>query len=206
MNAQPRDKVQFRTNVPVEVALAFDEGKLVEGAYGDVMMYGLEGNRVMFVPPIVSDKLKQLGVRRGEPIRITKAEVKKGNRRSIEYQVERVEESNPKPASPTPVKAAGEAAHQVPGRYPGNSQSNTNGNGLGKPNGHPALPRKVNYGDAIERCLLAAIRAARRAEQHAAAENNPVRFTSQDIQGLASTIFIQASREGWIEFSNGGAA
>lgn len=62
------------------------------------------------------------------------------------------------------------------------------------------VPVKLEYGSALTQCLVTATEAARKAEEHAAAQSNPVRFTSQDIQGLASTLFIQAAREGAVSF------
>jgi hypothetical protein len=215
--ARPRrEKVEFPLNVPVELALAFDDGKDVAGTWGDQVMYALAGDRIMFVPPIVRTKLEALGVKRHEPVRITRAQKRDGRRRGVEWRVERAgalereleasldQARNGKagePASPTPVKATGEAAHQGPA-LAGNGQSTTNGDG--RPHG-AAIPQRIHYGEAMKRCLIASLDAARQAEEHAAAGANPVRFTSQDIQGLASTIFIQAAKEGWIDFRNGGA-
>src|ERR1017187_192403 len=39
--------LRFNTNSPVEVALRWDNGKRVEGRYGEQVMYSLEGDRVM---------------------------------------------------------------------------------------------------------------------------------------------------------------
>jgi hypothetical protein len=43
------DKVQFQTNVPVEVALKNGDGKQVNGQYGDQVLYTLTDGRVMYV-------------------------------------------------------------------------------------------------------------------------------------------------------------
>src|ERR1039458_7340306 len=37
--------LRFDTNTPVEVALRWDDGKRVEGRYGEQIMYTLEGDR-----------------------------------------------------------------------------------------------------------------------------------------------------------------
>ena len=39
--------LQFNTNSPVEVALRWDDGKRVEGRYGEQIMYTLDDQRVM---------------------------------------------------------------------------------------------------------------------------------------------------------------
>src|ERR1700685_3256955 len=81
------DKVQFQTNVPIDVALKYNDGKEVTGQYGDQVLYTLTDGRVMYVPPIVKKKIDELGIGRGELFTITKAEKKNGTRRTIEWLV-----------------------------------------------------------------------------------------------------------------------
>src|SRR5579864_1149269 len=81
------EKVQFQTNLPIEVALKYDDGKEVTGQYGDQVLYTLTDGRVMYVPPIVKKKIDELGIGRGELFTITKAEKKNGTRRTIEWVV-----------------------------------------------------------------------------------------------------------------------
>jgi len=81
------EKVQFQTNVPVEVALKYNDGKEVTGQYGDQVLYTLTDGRVMYVPPIVKRKIDELRIGRGELFTLTKAEKKNGTRRTIEWVV-----------------------------------------------------------------------------------------------------------------------
>jgi hypothetical protein len=81
------EKVQFQTNIPVEVALKYNDGKEVTGQYGDQVLYTLTDGRVMYVPPIVRKKIDEAGIGRGELFRITKAERKSGTRRTIEWVI-----------------------------------------------------------------------------------------------------------------------
>ena len=199
MNAQ-REKVQFKTNVPVELALEYTDGRDIAGNYGDQVMYTTQDDRVMFVPPIVRDRIEQLGVQRGEPIRITKAEVRHGIRRSIEYQVGRVEpppqqiaRPDPTPISPPQQREENPAPNQSPGRPQPTTAAQTD---------TKAAPANSKYGAVMLRCLVSALETVREAEAHAASASIPIRFTSQDIQGIASTFFIQAARDGWL---NGGS-
>ena len=60
------DKVHFQTNIPVEVALKYGDGKEVNGQYGDQVLYTLTDGRVMYVPPIVKRRIEELGIGRGE--------------------------------------------------------------------------------------------------------------------------------------------
>jgi hypothetical protein len=89
---EQREKLRFETNVPEVVALKFDDGLDVEGRYGDQVMYTLEDDRVMYVPPAVRSKIQKLGIQRGDEMTICKREVKSGNRRGIEWQVGRTTE------------------------------------------------------------------------------------------------------------------
>jgi hypothetical protein len=68
------DKVQFQTNVPVDVALKYNDGKEVTGQYGDQVLYTLTDGRVMYVPPIVKKKIDELGIGRGELFTIRRRE------------------------------------------------------------------------------------------------------------------------------------
>ncbi len=81
------DKVQFQTNIPIEIALKYGDGKEVSGQYGDQVMYTLTDDRVMYVPPIVKRRIEELGIGRGESFTLTKAEKKNGTRRTIEWLV-----------------------------------------------------------------------------------------------------------------------
>jgi hypothetical protein len=83
-----KERVTFQTNVPVTVSLAYPDGIEVEGRYGDQVMYTLADERVMYVPPIVREKIRDLGVRQGELVTICKTERRDGNRRFLEWKVE----------------------------------------------------------------------------------------------------------------------
>src|SRR5580692_553722 len=81
------EKLQFQTNVAIDVALKYNDGKEVTGQYGDQVLYTLIDGRVMYVPPIVKKKIDELEIGRGELFTITKAEKKNGTRRTIEWLV-----------------------------------------------------------------------------------------------------------------------
>src|ERR1700683_104856 len=81
------DKLQFQTNVAIDVALKYNDGKEVTGQYGDQVLYTLTDGRVMYVPPIVKRKIDELGIGQGELFTLTKAEKKNGTRRTIEWLV-----------------------------------------------------------------------------------------------------------------------
>ena len=92
--------LRFNTNSPVEVALRWDDGKRVEGRYGEQVMYSLEGDRVMYVPPVVAKQIQELGIRAREIFEICKAELREENKRWIEWRVRRIEEPRHPAQSP----------------------------------------------------------------------------------------------------------
>ena len=122
--------LRFNTNSPVEVALRWDDGKRVEGRYGEQVMYTLDDDRVMYVPPVVAQRIRELGIRAREAFEICKAELREDNKRWIEWRVRRIEE----PRHPATVaKRSGSrgisapsshaqnhrngSTHQTPGRW-----------------------------------------------------------------------------------------
>jgi hypothetical protein len=168
-----RERIAFQTNVPVTVALAYADGLQVEGRFGDQILYTLADERVMYVPPLVRSKLVELGVQPREPFTICKAERREGNRRFIEWQVNKDSNSNGLPHSETPL---------VNGK--------TNGPDTPKPsNGHAAVSQ-------LGQALAASIDAAIAAEQYAATKGFSVRFGSEDLRAMALSLFIQKAREG----------
>src|SRR5271169_6728049 len=83
-----KERVVFEANVPVTATLAYADGLKVQGRFGDQVMYSLADGRVMYVPPIVRDKLMELGIRQNEPFAICKAERREGNRRFVDWMVQ----------------------------------------------------------------------------------------------------------------------
>jgi len=168
-----RERIAFQTNVPVTVALAYADGLEVEGRFGDQILYTLADERVMYVPLVVRSKLVELGIQPHEPFTICKAERKEGNRRFIEWQVNKESNSDDLPPSEAP---------SVNGK--------TNGHLTPKPsNGHPAMSQ-------LEQALESSIDAAIAAEQYAATKGFSVRFGSEDLRAMALSLFIQHAREG----------
>ena len=136
-------------------------------------MYTLADERVMYVPPVVRSKLVELGIQPGEPFTISKAERKEGNRRFIEWQVNKESDSNDLPPSETP---------------PVNGK--TNGPGIPKPLNGPSAA------SPLQQALASSIDAAIAAEQYAATKGFSVRFGSEDLRAMALSLFIQHARDG----------
>jgi hypothetical protein len=185
--------------MPVEVMLRWDNGRQVEGRYGQQVMYTLADDRIMYVPPVVASRISDLGIRQGQPFEICKAEIRNGDRRWIEWQVRRVV-----PQQPGSLGNGSAAAVETLNK---NAQDQRNGSTNG------SSPRQLRYEPTGEGLLLpapvdgrgvtamelsmhAATEIAQRVEGRAALRNQPVRFSSEDIRAIGLTLFIQAAREG----------
>lgn len=79
------DFVDLETNITQTVAMAFDDGKLVETRYGDKMFFTLVDGRCLSLKPEAALPLHELGVRRNQPFCICKREKKndKGKKFSV---------------------------------------------------------------------------------------------------------------------------
>jgi hypothetical protein len=176
-----REKLKLQTNVPVEIALKFDEGKLIAGDYGDSVMYTLADERLFFAPPIVAKKITELGIVRGEMFRLLKAELTRGNRRTIEYQVSRVETAAVRaatapvepaaPAAPAPVQQISTASH-------------------GTDRAHDMAV------EGLFRCLCVASDALAKHRTYNATKHSwDTKYTEQNILSAALSLYINASKE-----------
>jgi hypothetical protein len=90
----------FHLNVPAEIILERPEGTLVQGRFGDRVMFTLTDGRVMYVPPFVADKIQAEGAAPGDRFELCKTQVRNGSRRSIEWIVRRIDPSEPEPETP----------------------------------------------------------------------------------------------------------
>src|SRR5947209_2757655 len=126
-----KEVVKFAVDTPIEVALRFETGKRVEGRYGDQVMYSLLDNRIMYVPPFVDERIRELAIAAGEPLQLCKQAKSDGNRKWIEWSVRRA------PQQPLPSGNETAAADQVRTEAQNHGDGNTNGKSNGPMNGSP---------------------------------------------------------------------
>ena len=189
--------LRFNTNSPVEVALRWDDGKRVEGRYGEQVLYTFDDDRVMYVPPVVASRIRELGIRAREAFEICKAELREDNKRWIEWRVKRIEEprhpasspNSPEAAAPVPSNAQNQrngSTHQTP--KPLDLQAAPDGTLLPVPVTGAGI-------SAMDLALSGAAEIAQRVESRARLRNYSLQFTSEDIRAIGLTMFIQAMRE-----------
>lgn len=190
------EKLKLGTNIPVEIAIeaqlhqvngawavlpALDASRTNAGDYGDSLMYRLTDGRAWFAPPICGRKLAELNIGIGELFSVTKAEVSKGNRRSIEYRVERVE------VEPPVSNAVATASQQAPQMVPPATTTNTTTpiNSRGKELAVEMLTR------SYEVAILAHVNV----RKLITASGMDLKFDEHQIHAAAMTVYINASKE-----------
>jgi hypothetical protein len=185
--------VHFDMNAPVEVALESPHGTVVQGRYGDRMMFSLADGRVMYVPPIVGEKIEANGIVSGERFELCKARVADGRRRSIEWRVRRLDPENPPAASSdTQLESDLRASTRIALAQKHREAQN------GSANGHRLQDSAVSNTPStkLEHALKTAISAAWNAEKFGAELGYVVRFDSDAIKSMAITVLINMNEAG----------
>jgi hypothetical protein len=195
--------LRFQTNTPTEVALDSPQGTIVEGRYGDRVLFHLTDGRVMYVPPIVARKIEAQGIAPGEPFELCKTQVKNGRLRSIEWWLRRTAESSDGGHPEIPTEPATDLESQLVQSIA--AANGTNGNHHspvtaqheapqnGSPQTEPGQPTPVTK---LEHALKTAISAAHKAEKYGTDLGYVVRFDADAIKSMAITVLINMSEGG----------
>lgn len=180
------DKVQFQTNIPVEVALKYGDGKEVNGQYGDQVLYTLTDGRVMYVPPIVKRRIEELGIGRGEFFTLTKAEKRNGTRRTIEWVVAAGERGD----GPQPQGRVQPPNGRRPAQQPNGTvvPRNANGHRANSTNDTKGF-LLTSHGQLLLQSMAAAVDVAGATERYAAASGVELQFTSEDLREIGLRIY-----------------
>ena len=179
------EKLQLQTNVAIDVALKYNDGKEVTGQYGDQVLYTLTDGRVMYVPPIVKKKIDELGIGRGELFTITKVEKKTGTRRAIEWVVGATDGGDRKPQT-----RAQQRNGQVPAqrRWTVSAPASGNSHRPGSPSEGKGF-LVTGQGQFLLRALAAAVDVATATERYATACGLELQFTSEDLREIGLSIY-----------------
>jgi len=200
----PLNILRFQTNTPTEVALDSPQGTIVEGRYGDRVLFHLTDGRVMYVPPIVARKIEAQGIEPGEPFELCKTQVKNGRLRSIEWWLRRTPaespdgESTDKPIEPptdleSQLVQSIAAANGINGNHHPPTASQHEATQNGPPQSEPSQPTPVTK---LEHALKTAISAAHNAERYGTDLGYVVRFDADAIKSMAITVLINMSEGG----------
>ena len=213
--------LRFQPNVPTQVTLQSSQGVVVEGRYGNRMMFSLMDGRVMYVPPIVATKIEAEGIAAGERFELCKAQIKNGHRRSVEWALRRLDPEEqlvdvsvdglaPETQLEHDLSVSAEMANankanhespesSHPAPAPATPMTNGNGNGAVPANSVPVAtqneqpqPRSLTK---LEHALKTAISAAHNAEKYGSELGYVVRFDADAIKSMAITVLINMSGE-----------
>jgi hypothetical protein len=192
------EKLVFETNKPVELALAYDGPKEVDGKFGKQFFYTTTDNRCFYMPlnvgQIVNEQLAAQQIKARERFDLVRAEIRDKGKMQIRWQVKRIDPVGPQPDGTFVVPACNGAEAAAGTATPVAKQSD-NGNGNTTPPPTPALPvlppdrPKTKLEDALK-TVVAACHAARNYAKEIGYEAMPP-FTSEDIRTMANTLMIQ---------------
>ena len=213
--------LRFEMNVPAEVALDSAQGVVVEGRYGARMRFNLADGRVMYVPPIVASKISAEGIVPGERFHLCKAAARTGQKRSVEWLLERVDpqqtaerlaDGTPAAEPETPLerdlrmsvemvngRKAGRGRPPVPctdiHEMPPFAPISNGHNGNGDQHDEPTPVKDVPSAPVtkLEHALRTAISAAHNAEKFGSELGYVVRFDADAIKSMAITVLINMS-------------
>lgn len=189
-----REKVDFEKGQPVTLVLKFDKGKLITNGYGESYMWSLENDRVAFVPPVVEDQRKALGIGKGEPFEVEKT----GAGKRVEWRVRRLEADEPSKLEEQLRKSLA----VIEAKRNGANQA-ANGGGQPVPAGRPEnkptdttspKPNSIVHTKAsklLASALLASIDAYCEAQAEANARGMQISFNGDNVQATANTLLIQ---------------
>lgn len=109
--------VKLQMNVPQTFELEFPEGLRVQSKFGgDQVMFTLTNGDKWYTDPFIASKIRDAKIGAYTPFTVTKREVVNGNRRVVEYEIERILDESlaapPAPvADPRPTVRAAESAN-----------------------------------------------------------------------------------------------
>jgi hypothetical protein len=201
-----REILELAPNVPVEIALTYPAGKIIDTAGGaQRVMFSLVNGKIMFLDLDVAQRINELGVKPRQPFYIVK---NKGGKRGdpVEWRTW-LSPDGPvgeqpdgtfavpvHPAASVSPPAAVQAAVSQPPTTPSNENGSTNGHSQvhSNPNVviHDGRPRT-----RLEDALCAVVGAIFKANAFAKEIGYQMPpFTSEDIRTMANTIMIGGAK------------
>ncbi len=178
---------KFQANVPAVVALKYSTGRAVVSQFNgeDQVMFSLVNGQKMYLSPFVAGKIDALDLNAGESFLMCKREVISGNRKQVEWQVQR----------------NGETSHEEQVAEIARTRSQVQQIAAPAVDPTPAVPAPAPVPDIpasqtpstaarFEHALKTAILAARNAEAYAAEIGYSVRFDQESIRCMGNTVLI----------------
>lgn len=186
--------IRFEFNTPVHVSLKYSDGKVIEGRYGESLLFTTTDGRRFFLPMSAGEQLAALGVTAGEPITVTKIENRNRGKVTASYKVQRdgvlSVQAPPVSVSPAPApRPVASATTPGPALVPALPMS-------GAPGAAPA-PAASNLRRYLYENYKVAVDVLVEVQKYAQARELPITFTAEDVRTLAATILIQQGGASW---------
>jgi hypothetical protein len=179
--------LRFSPEVPVEVALKFPTGKLVQGNHGPDMMYTLADGRLMFLDQLVAAQLDTLRIVPGEPFWITRNAGRPGVKGSVSWDIRRPRAQAPQTQLAAAPRPPANGAPPIFWPEEGNGHA-------AAANGHTAAAVAVKT--QAESAVMTAIEACSKGEKYAASIGYACHFEHEDVRSIADTILIGMQKNG----------
>jgi hypothetical protein len=203
------EKIKFEYGAPVEVALKYPGGKNVVGKFGDQALFTCTDDRVFYLDPEpasdIETRIRELGIRTGEPFRLTKIRHAHGG--GCSFHVDRlVDETDlartltrsiaarTQQEAPQPSKAATPPMHtttapiEPPTRHVSAQQDV-------QPERNHNAPTVTRSG-AMCAAFMVAIDAVGEAQAYADRKGLKITFTSEDVRATAISAYISDCKGG----------
>lgn len=176
--------VKLQMNIPQAFELEYPDGLRVSSKFGgDQTMFTLTNGDKWYCDPFIASKIKAAGIGAYTPFTVTKREVVNGNRRVVEYEVERImDQSLSAPAAdPRPTVRASESPN-------GAATAVFLGAGAS-----PAAPSSVAM---MKLAGIGAVDAVLEIEKYAQSRGMvDFNFGADNIQKLTACLFIELSKK-----------
>ena len=172
------------TNIPYEVAMRYDEPRIVSSklnANEQQAMITLVSGQVVYAPKFVAARLAQLGIRKEQKFQLIRKEVHENGSRGIRWEISPLNTAKPEPRTPAPPVEAPQTASNSLQSQPLQVNSTAPG---------------VTAAGKLMSAFMASIDAIAEAQTYANRKQLGITFTSEDIRSVAISVYISACREG----------
>src|SRR4051812_17261877 len=183
MEAGSSEIIKFQPNIPVRLTLKYGDTKPCKSRFSaeDQYMLSATDGRIAFLTPYANARLQAAGVQRGDEITIEQVVVNRGQRKTIDWRIEKVTEQ---PAARGAATGPTVAASDMPAKpYQVEQQI-----GSSSVSSRPATQ--------LEDALRTAMAAAKAAEQYGREIGYLMKFDKDDVRSMAITLLIGKQRGG----------
>lgn len=198
-------KITFQPGVPVEVALKYPTGKNVQGNYGEQALFTCTDSRVFYLDPEpasdIERRIGELGIKTGEPFRLTKIKHARGG--GCSFRVDRVANETDLERTLTRSIAAQKNRREVsvpfreqmpPAAIEPSAERVTAQRVIQPEGNHNAPP--VTRSGAMMAAMCAAVDAVLETQAYATRKGLGVTFSEESIRAIGLSIYISTCKEG----------